>query len=300
MSSLQEMITTHAARVEQLLDHLLQIDGGSQQPFRPARLVEAMRHSTLNGGKRIRPCLLMESAAMLGVAPDTSVMAATALECIHCYSLVHDDLPAMDNDDLRRGQPTTHKAFDEATAILAGDSLLTLAFEILADQKTHPDPGIRSELVALYSAAAGFSGMAGGQMLDLEAEARPVEESEILRLQAMKTGALIRCACEAAAVLADAETATRKRLGAFGTKIGQAFQLVDDLLDVTATTLEMGKQTAKDAKRGKGTIVAIHGLENCRMMADRLLEEALEEIAPFGAEAGNLGRLARFVVERKN
>ena len=227
-----------------------------------------------------------------------ALRAAAALECVHCYSLIHDDLPAMDDDDLRRGKPTVHKAFDEATAILAGDALLTLAFDILADPATHDDATIRAALVLSLARAAGIGGMAGGQMLDLAAEGRRLSEAEITAMQAMKTGALIRHACEAGAILGRAGDAERKAVLAFGGKIGKAFQLADDLLDLTASAEKLGKETAKDMDRGKATLVGLHGIDNSRALADKLLAEALDELAPFGERARFLGAAAQFIVGR--
>ena len=259
-----------------------------------------MRHSTLDGGKRLRPFLVLESAAVFGIAPGNAIHAAAALECIHCYSLVHDDLPAMDDDDLRRGKPTTHKAYDEATAILAGDALLTLAFDILSRSETHQDPAIRIELVKLYARNAGLGGMVGGQMLDLQAENNTPDAKGITLLQSMKTGALLRCACEAGAVLGGADQKSRKALYDFGGHIGKAFQLADDILDVTSDTETMGKQTGKDADRGKGTLVELHGLDESRNLLKTYLEDSFESLNPFGEEADMLRATARFIVERQH
>ena len=266
--------------------------------MRPERLLAAMRHSVLNGGKRIRPFLVLESARLFSVEPATAAQAAAALECIHCYSLVHDDLPAMDDDDLRRGQPTTHKQFDEATAILAGDALLTLAFDLLADPACHPDPETRIKLVALFARCAGLGGMAGGQMLDLEGEHSPLTGNDIASMQAMKTGALIRAACEAGALLGNADETQHQALSQFGDTIGAAFQLADDLLDITASPATMGKQTGKDEARGKQTLVALMGPEQARKRADQLLDEAIGQLSVFGERAENLVAAARFIVNR--
>lgn len=265
---------------------------------RPPRLIEAMRHGVLNGGKRLRPFLLIESASLFGVSEKEALRAALALECVHCYSLVHDDLPAMDDDDLRRGQPTVHIRYDEATAILAGDSLLTFAFDLLADKETHKDPIIRAELVLQLARASGLGGMAGGQMLDLEAESKRPDEAGILLLQSMKTGALLRFGCEAGAILGLAKPEDQRRLRDFGVKIGQAFQLADDILDVTATSEEMGKKVAKDAAAGKGTLVNLYGLDKARVMAYNLVDEAEALLEPFGDNARLLKACARYIVER--
>lgn len=265
---------------------------------RPERLLAAMRHGALNGGKRLRPFLVIESAALFGVPAEKSMRTALALECVHCYSLVHDDLPAMDNDDLRRGQPTVHVAYDDATAILAGDSLLTFAFDLLADPQTHDDPAIRCELVMQLARAAGMGGMAGGQMLDLQAESETPDAAGISLLQSMKTGALLRYACEAGAVLGGASGDDQARLREFGIRIGQAFQLADDILDVTSTTEEMGKKVAKDAAAGKGTLVELYGLERAQEMADALVVEAKALLAPFGEKGSTLKACASYIVER--
>lgn len=297
----KKRLTLHAEQVETTLINLLGNDPVEYEIERPARLMDAMRHSSLDGGKRLRPFLVMESAALFGIEPEQSVLTGCALECIHCYSLVHDDLPAMDDDDMRRGKPTTHKAYDEATAILAGDALLTLAFDILAREETHPDAEIRIMLVKLLAQNAGLGGMVGGQMLDLEAEKKPsISEQEILTLQTMKTGALIRCACHAGAVLGGASRQEHQMLFNFGSIIGQAFQLADDILDVTSDSETMGKQTAKDAVKGKGTLVSLYGLEASKVRAKELLDLAIETLEPFGSKAEILIEAARFTIERKN
>ncbi|MEM7214907.1 MAG: polyprenyl synthetase family protein [Pseudomonadota bacterium] len=306
MTDFKKLLNSHANLVESTLEGLLSHEIGNSddeleiEVARPGRLVHAMRHSSLDGGKRLRPFLVMESAALFGVSPEESVFAASALECIHCYSLVHDDLPAMDNDDLRRGKPTTHKAFDEATAILAGDALLTLAFDVLSRKQTHPDASVRSELVQLYARNAGLGGMVGGQMLDLEAESKTPDAMEITILQSMKTGALLRCACVTGAVLGGAEQAQRMGLLQFGNQIGNAFQLADDILDVTSDAETMGKRTGKDADKGKGTLVGLYGLEKCRQLLDVYLEGAMEGLEDFGPEADILRETAQFIVDRKN
>ena len=219
-----------------VLETLLSEEALSGEIARPARLLAAMRHAALGGGKRLRPFILIESARLFGRTTTQALGAAAALECVHCYSLVHDDLPAMDDDDLRRGRPTVHKAFDEATAILAGDALLTLAFAVLADPATDPDPAVRAELVASLAAAAGLGGMAGGQMLDLAGGGAARGEADIRLMQAMKTGALFRAAAEAGAILGRAGAAEREGLAAFGAALGLAFQLADDLIDATASS----------------------------------------------------------------
>ncbi|ESY54936.1 MULTISPECIES: polyprenyl synthetase family protein [unclassified Mesorhizobium] len=267
---------------------------------RPERLMAAMRHGVLNGGKRLRPFLLMESAALFGADGEAAMRVAAALECVHCYSLIHDDLPAMDDDDLRRGQPTVHKAFDEATAILAGDALLTLAFDVLADEATALPAERRAALVLALARAAGTGGMVGGQTLDLEAERNRPDEAGIVRLQAMKTGALIRYACEAGAIIAGAAPQDRDRLAEFGSAVGLAFQLADDLLDLTADASQMGKATGKDAAAGKATLVALHGANWARSQLHGLVKQAHELLEPYGEQAALLKAAASFVAIRNN
>jgi farnesyl diphosphate synthase len=259
-----------------------------------------MRYSALGGGKRLRPFLVLESARLCGVHDEGAVNAAAALECVHCYSLVHDDLPAMDDDDLRRGRPTVHRVFDEATAILAGDALLTLAFEIIADPRTHPEAGIRAELALMLARSAGRAGMAGGQMLDLEAPGGALGEADILRLQAMKTGALIRFGCEAGAVLGAAAPEKRQALQQYGAALGQAFQLADDLLDVEGDPAIVGKATAKDADAGKATLVGLIGIDQARLRLRALEDKARTALAPFGAEGRILAEAAAFVANRSH
>lgn len=267
---------------------------------RPDTLLAAMRHGVLNGGKRLRPFLLLESAALFDGDGEAATRIAAALECVHCYSLIHDDLPAMDDDDLRRGQPTVHRAFDEATAILAGDSLLTYAFDVIASDDTALSAEIRAALVLRLARAAGIGGMAGGQALDLQAERQMPDEAGTIRLQAMKTGALIRYACEAGAIVADAPSSDRERLAEFGSAIGLAFQLADDLLDVTATTESMGKATGKDQAAGKATLVAMNGVDWARRQLTGLVEQAHGLLEPYGERADILKAAASFIAERKN
>nr|WP_244314120.1 farnesyl diphosphate synthase [Roseibium denhamense] len=287
-----------AKRIDTALEDILHNQAGEMEITRPARLIAAMRHGALNGGKRLRPVLMMESAALFDADPGQVVPAACALELIHCYSLVHDDLPAMDDDDLRRGQPTVHKAFDDATAILAGDALLTLAFDIIADEKIHQDPAVRLRLSRELARAAGIGGMAGGQMLDLESEHRQRTEAEIRQLQAMKTGALLRYACRAGAILAQASPEDVDSLTRFGEIIGLAFQLADDLLDVEASPEAMGKATGKDAEAGKATLVGLLGPEKTRQELVQLLDDANKLLEPFGERARVLRALAGFIVTR--
>ncbi|WP_256752662.1 polyprenyl synthetase family protein [Mesorhizobium sp. Mes31] len=293
-------LIARAAAVEALLRRLLDDRALSGEITRPDRLMAAMRHGVLNGGKRLRPFLVMESAALFSADGEAALRVAAALECVHCYSLIHDDLPAMDDDDLRRGQPTVHKAFDEATAILAGDALLTLAFDIIAGEATVLPAERRAALVLALARAAGAGGMVGGQKLDLEAEQAPPDEAGIIRLQAMKTGALIRFACEAGALIAGAAAEDRERLAEFGSAIGLAFQLADDLLDLTADASQMGKATGKDAAAGKATLVALHGAAWARGQLNGLVEQAHELLEPYGDSALLLKEAAKFVAARNN
>jgi len=284
-------------------DHLSQLLIAAPDSFehaRPQNLIEAMRHGSLNGGKRLRPFLVFETAALFGVSQIDALSTACALECVHCYSLVHDDLPAMDDDDLRRGQPTVHKAFDEATAILAGDALLTFAFDLLAQDITHADPAVRCELVLHLARAGGMGGMIGGQMLDIEAETTSPSEAAIRKLQSMKTGALIRFGCEAGAILGGAKTSERKALVRYGEIIGLAFQLSDDVLDTTSSAEVMGKAVGKDAEQGKGTLVGLKGIEAVQDELRSLIEEADACLAPFGERASGLKQTARFVAYRES
>jgi farnesyl diphosphate synthase len=287
-----------AAAVEVLLRRLLDDRALSGEITRPERLMAAMRHGVLNGGKRLRPFLVMESAALFSADGEAALRVAAALECVHCYSLIHDDLPAMDDDDLRRGQPTVHRAFDEATAIMAGDALLTLAFDIIAGEATALPAERRAALVLALARAAGPGGMVGGQKLDLEAEQTPTDEAGIIRLQAMKTGALIRFACEAGALIAGAPADDRERLAEFGSAIGLAFQLADDLLDLTADASQMGKATGKDAAAGKATLVALHGANWARGQLHGLVQQAHALLEPFGDDAQLLKEAATFVATR--
>jgi farnesyl diphosphate synthase len=294
-----------AADTEALLNSLLEPSPAKGELSRPQRLIEAMRYSSLGGGKRFRPFLVVEAARLLKVPRQRALMAGAALECVHCYSLVHDDLPAMDNDELRRGQPTAHKKFDEATAILAGDGLLTFAFDILSRPQTHHDAAIRIELVNALSRAAGLGGMAGGQMLDLAAEGRfsrngpqRLGENEVRILQAMKTGALLRFACQAGGILAAAAPPQRKALDRYGVAVGQAFQIADDLLDIEGDPALVGKSTGKDAVAGKATMVSVLGAAGAKAQLRALVTEAEKALASFGPAASILIAGARFVAER--
>jgi farnesyl diphosphate synthase len=294
--SFQHALSLAAKDTDALLNRLLPVNG-----FPAPRVIEAMRYAVLGEGKRLRPFLVVESAALFGVPRARALRAGAALECVHCYSLVHDDLPAMDDDDLRRGRPTCHKAFDEATAILAGDGLLTLAFEIVSDPATHPEPAVRAELVLELARAAGHAGMVGGQMLDLEAEAGGWHELEaIVRLQSMKTGALFRYALEAGAILAQADGEARAALATYADKVGLAFQIADDILDVESTPEQLGKATQKDKGAGKATFIDLLGLDGARVKARQLVDEASASLDRFGPAADTLREAARFIVERRN
>ncbi len=296
----EPLLAAAADRVESVLEGLLGEQPLDGEIARPPRLLAAMRHGALGGGKRLRPFLLAETAALFGRDDAAVWRVAAALECVHCYSLVHDDLPAMDDDDLRRGQPTVHRAFDEATAILAGDSLLTMAFDVIASPDTALPDSCRNELVSCLARAAGAGGMAGGQMLDLLAASQPPGEDGIIRLQAMKTGALIRFACEAGAIAAGAPAQDRERLAEFGSAIGLAFQLADDLLDLTSDAAQMGKATGKDAAAGKATLVALNGNEWACRQLDGLVAQAIALLEPYGARAAILVAAARFSAARRS
>jgi farnesyl diphosphate synthase len=264
----------------------------------PPRLLEAMRYGTLGGGKRLRPFLLIESARLFSVAPEQALNAACALECVHCYSLIHDDLPAMDDDSMRRGRPTVHKAFGEATAILAGDALLTAAFEIMGAPGTHADAAVRASLCVGLARASGGCGMAGGQALDLEASGRALTETDIRKLQGMKTGALIRFACEAGALLGGAPEMLRAALRDYSSSLGAAFQLADDLLDAEGEAAIIGKATGKDDPAGKATLVALMGIERSHRILCELRDEAHRALAPFGQDGAMLAEAADFVILR--
>ena len=293
-----ERLEGHAAAVQALLAALLSEETRPDETARPANLLAAMRHGVLNGGKRMRPAMVVETAALFGGDPDAGLRVAAALECVHCYSLIHDDLPAMDNDDMRRGQPTVHKKFDEATAILAGDSLLTYAFDILAGPETRLPDATKLALTLALARASGIGGMAGGQALDLEAEKRGLEENEITRLQAMKTGALIRFACEAGAIVSGSGEDDRRRMIRFGEIVGLAFQLRDDLLDLTADSATLGKAAGKDVARGKKTLPSIHGIQWTQHRLAGLIEEATALLQPYGEKADMLIALANYVATR--
>jgi farnesyl diphosphate synthase len=269
---------------------------------RPKRLMDSIRYSSLNGGKRLRPFLVVESAAVFGVPRDAALLAGAALECIHCYSLVHDDLPAMDNSDLRRGRPTVHKVYDDATAILAGDGLLTLAFDIITRDEIHGDAGVRLALTRALARGAGIGGMVGGQLLDLAGEGRfgDREPVDVARVQQMKTGALLRFGCIAGALLGQASTKEYQALDDFGRALGEAFQIADDLLDVESDAATLGKPAGADAELGKTTFVTQLGIEGAKQRVRDLLARADAALSVFGAKGDVLRAAARFVAERKN
>ena len=297
-----------ARDIESLLGDLLSPAPLDGEIARPALLLDAMRYAMLGGGKRLRPHLVVEAARLFGSEGVGPLRAGAAVECIHGYSLVHDDLPAMDDDALRRGKPTVHKAYDEATAILAGDALQTLAFDILADEATDPDPAIRIQLTQALARSSGLGGMVGGQMLDLEAEGRftadgkpiPGDETSTLRLQAMKTGAILASSVQMGAILGRATEGERQALAVYGRALGQAFQIADDLLDAEGEAATVGKATGKDAAKGKSTLVSLLGASNARLRLASLVDEAERALSPFGEQGDVLRQTARFVAERRN
>lgn len=307
-AALASALSDTAAAIEALLEALLQDKPETGEVHRPARLLAAMRHGTLAGGKRLRPFLVVETAKLFGIPAGQALRAGAAVELAHCYSLVHDDLPAMDDDDTRRGRPTVHKAFDEATAILAGDALLTLAFDVIADPKTHPDGQTRAAIILLFARALGLGGMVGGQMLDLAAEGRfgsegtadKLGEAEIRQMQAMKTGALLAGSVLIGARLGQADAMQTAALERYGKALGAAFQVADDILDIEASPEQMGKATAKDDVKGKATLVTALGLDAAKRERDRLSEEAIAALAGFGPEAAMLRAAAEFTAQRKS
>ncbi len=293
--SLADAVKRIAGEVEQAIDALLPIPEGPE-----SRLFEAMRYATLGGGKRMRGFLVIQTAGLFGVDRNCAARVAASVEMLHAYSLVHDDLPAMDDDDLRRGKPSAHKQFDEATAILAGDALQTRAFEVLAEPATHSNPEARAELVVALAHAAGARGMCGGQMIDMLAEGQQLTADEVGRLQAMKTGRLIQYSVEAGAILGRAPLHQRHLLAAYGRDVGAAFQIADDLLDVEGSAAELGKTAGKDAEQGKATMVAVLGVERARAQAEHLATQAAAHLDSFGEGADHLRRLAAFMVTRRN
>lgn len=297
---LDDALTACAARIEDVLRTCLCERPLADEIERPARLLEAMRYAALGGGKRFRPFLMIECRRLFGAPAEGDWIAAAAVECVHCYSLAHDDLPAMDDDAVRRGRPTLHIAYDEATAILAGDALLTLAFDLLARPGTHPNARIRADLVMALARAAGPGGMGGGQMLDLEAETEAFDERRTLTMQAMKTGALIRASCVMGGLLAEAGPGDRARLAQFGEKLGTVFQIADDLLDLQGDSEVLGKATAKDATRGKATLAALIGPGQATERLSELTADIDEVLEPFGEKADLLRQAARFAASRNH
>ena len=291
--SLAEAVRQTAAEVDQALDALLPQPHGFH-----GRVQEAMRYAVQAGGKRLRPFLVLETAALFGAPRDRAMRVACAIECLHTYSLVHDDLPAMDDDDLRRGRPTTHKQFDEATAILAGDALLTIAFEILADEATHPDGAVRAALVMDLARAGGHEGMIGGQMMDIEAPNHSFGAKEVIELQARKTGALFEFSCQAGARLAQATPQDFANLHAYARDMGLAFQIADDLIDVTGTVEQAGKAVGKDQDAGKATLVSIYGVEGAKAECARLADRARAAVAGYGPKADRLAGLPAYLLDR--
>jgi len=290
---LESALRQVAAEIDAQFDRLLEVPDDPR-----ADLYRAMRHAAIGGGKRLRPLLVFATAQLFSVDRQCAARVATALECIHVYSLIHDDLPAMDNDDMRRGKPTVHKAFDEATAILAGDCLHALAFEILGHEATHPDPYVRVELIAELARASGPSGMAGGQMMDLEAEKASFDLATVTRLQAMKTGALISCAVECAAILGRVSPEARTGLRGYARDIGLAFQIVDDILDAEGDETLVGKKLGKDGAAGKETFLSLLGIDRAREQARMLVDQAIAHLHAYGPEADLLRDVARFTLER--
>ena len=292
---LMTALTERASEVETCLDGLLPLQAGLE-----ARLIEAMRYAALGGGKRLRGFLVMEVATLFKVAPACAARVAASVEMLHAYSLVHDDLPSMDDDDLRRGKPSTHRAFDEATAILAGDALQARAFEVLAEEDTHSDPQARCELICALGLAAGARGMAGGQMIDMEAEGQVLDLGEVARLQALKTGRLIQYSAEAGAILGRAPWQVRTQIAAYGRDLGAAFQIADDVLDTVGTAEQIGKTAGKDQAAGKATVVSILGVERAEAQARMLCDQSKAHLEQFGPEADRLRALASWVVARRN
>ena len=290
---LQAALDDVGAEIDRAFDSLLAVP-----PDARARLYEAMRYAAIGGGKRIRPMLVVAACDLFNVDRARTMRVALAVECIHVYSLIHDDLPSMDDDDLRRGKPTLHRAFGESTAILAGDSLHALAFEILADEATHEDPFVRSDLVAELARASGPAGMAGGQMMDLTAADTDLDLAAVTRLQQLKTGALIGWCVEAGAIMGRIPPEGRTGLRGFARDVGLAFQIVDDLIDHEGMEEKAGKRVGKDRAAGKETFVSLLGAERARRQADLLIEQAAEHLHGFGGEADLLRAVARFAVER--
>ncbi len=294
-SRLPDALAAAARTADAALDQVLPKPRGLH-----ARVHEAMRYATFAGGKRLRPFLVLNCAKLFGVDPARAARVAAAIEVMHTYSLVHDDLPCMDDDDLRRGRPTTHIAFDEMTAVLAGDALLTIAFEILADPLTHPSAEVRIRLVKRLAEASGHDGMIGGQIIDMQAPDRALDAEQIMLLQRLKTGQLFEFSCEAGAILGEASEDDRARLRAYARDMGLVFQITDDLLDVTSTAEKTGKAVGKDAEQGKATLVSVYGIERARAEADKLARRAQDVLAPYGNAASDLIALPVYLLDREN
>jgi len=286
-------LSRDAAAVEAVLERVLPEPHG-----RHARVLEAMRYATFAGGKRLRPYLTLAGARLFDVPAARALRAAAAIEVLHTYSLVHDDLPCMDDDDLRRGRPTTHRKFDEATAVLAGDGLLTIAFEILADPATHPSGEVRARLVSRLAKAAGGEGMIGGQMMDMLSAQHDYDQAEIILLQRMKTGALFEFSAEAGAILAEAGDEHQTRLRSFARDFGLAFQIADDLIDLTGAAETAGKAVGKDQAQGKQTLISIWGIDGARTESQRLADSAAEVLSPYGPAAVELRALPYYLLDR--
>ncbi len=293
LASLNDAMKRVAAEADAALDRLLPAPKGEH-----ARVCQAMRYAVFAGGKRLRPFLTLQGAALFGVPRERALRAAAAIEMLHTYSLVHDDLPCMDDDDLRRGQPTTHRQFDEATAVLAGDALLTLSFGVLADAETHPSGSVRAELVARLAAAGGSAGMIGGQMMDILAPERTYDEAGVILLQRMKTGALFEFSCEAGPILAEAPAQDRRNLRDYARDLGLAFQIADDLIDALGAEELAGKAVGKDQDQGKATLISLYGVERARSEARRLAEQAAAAVSGYGPQADGLKALPFFLLDR--
>jgi farnesyl diphosphate synthase len=292
-TSLKPALDAIGTAMDQRFDRLLPVPADGR-----ARLFAGMRHAVIGGGKRMRPLLVVAACDLFHVDRERALRVALAIECVHCYSLIHDDLPCMDDDDLRRGKPTVHKAFDEATAVLAGDSLHALAFEILADPATHGDPGARAELVLELARASGPSGMAGGQMMDIAATETDFDLGATTRLQQLKTGALIGFCLEAGAIMGRIPDERRTPLRGYARDLGLAFQIADDLLDVEGSADKTGKAVGKDAAAGKATFVSLLGVDRAKTQAAMLIDQAIDHLHSFGSEADLLRAIARFAIER--
>ncbi len=317
--SLQQALQDVSEALQRKMDELLPADGGEDSgttvvAFKPMNdnkptesspiggedtVIKAMRYSALSGGKRLRPFLTVACANLFGVGREASLCTASAIEFIHTYSLIHDDLPAMDNDALRRGKPSCHVVFGEAAAILAGDALLTFAFQVLADERVHADPAVRCELIRTLSVASGYRGMVGGQMMDLEAEKKKLSIDEIIRLQRLKTGELFAMSCEAGAILGKGARMLRSALRGYAHDLGLAFQITDDLLDAEGTRAEAGKAVNKDRQAGKATLVSVLGIERAKEQAQILSAQAIGHLEVFDKKADDLRALAEFVITRR-